>query len=74
MRHSCCDGGFDHCKLEAEEGVADGFDNVTLGCPGSSGATTLEHMVVASIVDIDFPLGIFGLDPAPSNLTAFENE
>jgi hypothetical protein len=31
-------------------------------------------MVVAGIADIDFPLGIFGPDPAPSNLTTFENE
>jgi hypothetical protein len=39
-----------------------GFDNVTLGYSGSSGTTTLEHMVVAGIAAIDFPLGIFGLD------------
>jgi hypothetical protein len=23
MRDSCCDGSFDHCRLEAEEGIAD---------------------------------------------------
>jgi hypothetical protein len=28
MRYSCCEGSFNHCRLEAEDGVADYRDDM----------------------------------------------
>ena len=49
-----------------------GRDIVTLGYPGSGGPS-LPQRVVAGIAAPDFWLGIFGLDPAPSNFTTLNN-
>lgn len=45
-----------------------GFDTVGLSWQGSGGPT-LNHTVVAGVVDPDFYLGSFGLSPRPTNFT-----
>ncbi|KAL9119079.1 MAG: hypothetical protein Q9187_004365 [Circinaria calcarea] len=47
-----------------------GFDNVTLGWPGSGGPT-LNHQVVTGFVSNDFYIGNLGLSPYPVNVTNF---
>ncbi|KAL8914315.1 MAG: hypothetical protein Q9171_001035 [Xanthocarpia ochracea] len=49
-----------------------GFDTVALGWQGSGGPV-LDHQIVAGIADPDFYLGVFGLNPRPSNFTNFTN-
>ncbi|KAI9719703.1 MAG: hypothetical protein M1828_006136 [Chrysothrix sp. TS-e1954] len=49
-----------------------GFDTVTLGYQGS-GEPSLEHQVVATIGSANYWLGIFGLNPQPSNFTTFNS-
>ena len=46
-----------------------GFDTVTLGIH----STTLTKQVVASVPDLDYWLGIFGLGPKSINFTTFNN-
>ena len=46
-----------------------GFDNVTLGYPGSGGPT-LVNQTVASIATKEFYMGIFGVKPQASNFTS----
>ncbi|KAL8686343.1 MAG: hypothetical protein Q9218_007173 [Villophora microphyllina] len=47
-----------------------GFDKVALGWQGSGGPS-LNHQVVAGIADKHFYLGMFGLNPRPSNFSEF---
>ena len=47
-----------------------GFDNITLGWPGSGGPT-LDHQVVTGLVTKDFYIGGLGLSPYPVNFTNF---
>ncbi|KAF8862071.1 acid protease [Acephala macrosclerotiorum] len=49
-----------------------GFDDVTLGFQGSSGPS-LKNQTVAGVATEDFFLGLFGLNPAPSNFTDFDD-
>lgn len=48
-----------------------GFDDITLGFQGSAGPV-LKNQSVAGVATKDFFLGHFGLRPAPSNFTGFE--
>lgn len=48
-----------------------GYDTVTLGWRGSGGPS-LQHQVVAGIANKDFYLGLFGINPRPSNFTNFD--
>ena len=48
-----------------------GFDTVTLGWRGSGGPS-LQNQVVAGIATKDFYLGLFGINPRPSNFTNFD--
>ena len=45
-----------------------GFDTVGLGWD-SSGGPTLNHTVVASVIDKTYFLGQFGISPRPTNFT-----
>lgn len=47
-----------------------GFDTVTLGWQGSGGPT-VQHSVIFNSDDQTYWLGIFGLNPAPSNFSTF---
>lgn len=54
-------------------GSADyGFDNITLGWPGSGGPT-LDHQVVTGLATKDFYVGSLGLSPYPINFTNFSS-
>lgn len=48
-----------------------GYDSLTLGWKGSRG-TPLQHQVVAGIATKDFYMGLFGVNPRPSNFTNFD--
>lgn len=48
-----------------------GYDTVTLGWKGS-GRPTLQHQVVAGVEEIDFWMGLFGINPRPSNFTDYD--
>ena len=58
--------------LEENLGINDagdfGFDNITLGVPGS-GAPNIGHQIVVGIVAKDYYLATWGLRPAPTNFT-----
>jgi hypothetical protein len=45
-----------------------GFDNVELGFPGSGGPR-LDNQTIAGTATKDFFLGLFGLNPRPTNFT-----
>lgn len=47
-----------------------GFDTVTLGWQGSGGPT-VEHSTVFNLFVSNFWLGLFGLNPQPTNFTTF---
>lgn len=49
-----------------------GYDTVGLGWQGSGGPS-LDQQIVAGIATKQFYLGIFGLNPRPSNFTSFNN-
>lgn len=49
-----------------------GYDTVALGWQGSGGPS-LEQQIVAGIATPDFYLGIFGLNPRPTNFTNFND-
>ena len=49
-----------------------GYDTVTLGWQGSGGPS-LEQQIVAGIATPEFYLGIFGLNPRPTNFTNFND-
>jgi hypothetical protein len=49
-----------------------GYDTVTLGYLGS-GLPALNHQVVAGKATQDFWLGQFGVNPAASNFSSFDN-
>jgi hypothetical protein len=42
MRDSCYDGGFDHCRLEAKEGVADYGDHMAESYSSEGSCKCLE--------------------------------
>lgn len=48
-----------------------GYDTLTLGWKGSGGSP-LQHQVVAGIATKDFYMGLFGVNPRPSNFTNFD--
>lgn len=50
-----------------------GFDNVTLGWPGSGGPT-LKHQAVFAYAAPDFYIGSLGLTPRPTNITGFSDQ
>ena len=49
-----------------------GFDNITLGWPGSGGPA-LDHQVVTGLATKDFYIGSLGLSPYPVNFTNFSS-
>lgn len=49
-----------------------GFDDVTLGWPGSGGPK-LKNQTVGGFITKDHYLGFFGLTPRASNFTSFDN-
>ena len=49
-----------------------GYDTVALGWQGSGGPS-LEQQIVAGIATPEFYLGIFGLNPRPTNFTNFND-
>ncbi|KAL8946002.1 MAG: hypothetical protein Q9222_007543 [Ikaeria aurantiellina] len=49
-----------------------GFDTVALGWQGSGGPS-LEEQIVGGIATKDFYLGLFGLNPRPSNFSTFSD-
>ena len=69
---SWVDIGIFTLELEAGLGLGGngqfGRDTVSLGYTGSGGPT-LKSQVVAGIADEDYWLGLFGLDPTPTNFT-----
>lgn len=49
-----------------------GFDTVTLGLLGSGGPT-VAHTVVFNLISPKYWIGIFGLNPRPTNFTTFRD-
>ena len=49
-----------------------GMDTVSLGLPGS-GAPTMDHQIVTGIATKSFFVGSWGIRPAPTNLTNFND-
>ena len=49
-----------------------GYDTVVLGWQGSGGPS-LSQQIVAGIATPEFYLGLFGLNPRPSNFTSFDD-
>lgn len=49
-----------------------GFDNITLGYIGDNGPSLLNQ-TVAAISTTDFWLGVFGINPRPSNFTSYND-
>lgn len=47
-----------------------GFDTVTLGWQGSGGPT-VAHSTIISLASYTYYLGVFGLNPRPTNFTTF---
>ena len=47
-----------------------GFDTVTLGWQGSGGPT-VEHTTILNLADSQYWLGVFPLNPRPTNFTGF---
>ncbi|GAB7365600.1 hypothetical protein MBLNU230_g6669t1 [Neophaeotheca triangularis] len=50
-----------------------GFDTVTLGWQGSNAEPSTEHTNMLSIADSTYWLGLFGLNPRPTNYTSFRD-
>jgi hypothetical protein len=59
-------------KLGYNGKAALGFDDVTLGWPGSGGPT-IKNQTVAGFIYGGFRLGFFGLTPRAANFTSFNN-
>ncbi|CZT24802.1 uncharacterized protein RCC_10530 [Ramularia collo-cygni] len=57
-------------NLGLDTSARSGFDTITLGWQGSGGPT-VQHSTVFSLEAQNFWIGIFGLNPAPSNFTTF---
>jgi hypothetical protein len=55
----------------ADEGEF-GWDTVALGFQGSGGPT-LNHTVVAGLQTMDYYIGMFGLNPRPTNFSTFND-
>ena len=49
-----------------------GYDTVALGWQGSNGPS-LDQQIVAGIADPDFYMGMFGVDPRPTNFSNFNH-
>ena len=49
-----------------------GYDVVTLGMPGEDGPT-LENTIVGGFAWDDFYIGLFGINPKPTNFTSFND-
>ena len=49
-----------------------GYDTLTLDWEGSGGPS-LQHQIVAGIATKDFYMGLFGVNPRPSNFTNYDN-
>ena len=49
-----------------------GWDDITLGWQGSGGPSA-KHQVTAAVADPKYWLGVFGLDPRPSNFSDFNS-
>ncbi|KAI9668763.1 MAG: hypothetical protein M1831_000832 [Alyxoria varia] len=49
-----------------------GWDDITLGWQGSGGPSE-NHQVIAAVADPKYWLGVFGLDPRPSNFSDFNS-
>lgn len=49
-----------------------GYDTLTLGWKGSGGPS-LPHQIIAGIAMKDFYMGLFGVNPRPSNFTTFDD-
>lgn len=69
LKNSIFNLGF-NVNLGLDEGANAGFDTITLGWQGSGGPT-VEHSTVFNFNLQTYWLGIFGLNPAPSNFTTF---
>lgn len=50
-----------------------GFDTATTGWQGSGAEVTEEHTVMWNMADPRYWIGVFGLNPRPTNLTDFNN-
>lgn len=48
-----------------------GFDTITMGYTKFDGAPSVDHAVIGRVADFNFWLGIFGLNPRPTNFTTF---
>lgn len=63
-------------ELEANLGLGTtgfgGYETLTLGWQGSGGPE-LEHMPIFEIADSNYWIGIFGLNPLPTNFTTLNN-
>ena len=59
-------------NLGINDGGDFGFDNLTLGPPGS-GAPNIEHQVIVGVVAQDFFTGSLGLRPVATNFSNFDN-
>lgn len=49
-----------------------GYDTATLGWPGSGGPTD-AHSIIWNLADSNWWIGVFGLNPRPTNFTTFTN-
>lgn len=49
-----------------------GYDTSTLGWQGSGGPS-VEHSIIWNLADSNYWLGVFGLNPRPTNFTTFTN-
>lgn len=57
-------------NLDLNPAANAGFDTITLGWQGSGGPT-VQHSTVFNLELQDYWVGIFGLNPAPTNFTTF---
>ena len=61
-------------ELDLSANVDFGFDNVTLGLPGSSSSNiTLPRQIAGGIATKDYFVANWGLAPSPINLTTFDD-
>ena len=70
------DGSYYKLGLESSLGYEGngrfGFDNITLGFPGTGGPS-LSNQTVGGIAAKSFFMGVFGLTPRPSNFTEYND-
>lgn len=70
------DLGFYDLEFEQNLGVYAGgdfgYDTITLGLPGTK-SPSFEHQIVVGIITVDYYLATWGLRPAATNLTTFNN-